>query len=81
MDWPRFVEAMSAVEQILRTDLGGVYGKMDFTTRDSYRHVIEKVAKSSPQSEEEAARIAIRLVQEAAVKNGSEDRTAHVGFY
>jgi cyclic beta-1,2-glucan synthetase len=81
MDWPQFVETMSAVEQILCKDLGGVYGKMDFTTRDRYRHVIEKIAKSSPPSEEEVAQIAVRLAQEGAVKKGNEDRTAHVGFY
>jgi len=81
MDWRKFVETMSAVEQILRKDLGGVYGKMDFTTRDRYRHVIEKIAKSSPLSEEEVAQRAIHLAQEGAVRKGSEDRTAHVGFY
>ena len=81
MDWPRFVETLSTVEQILCKDLGGVYGKMDFTTRDRYRHVIERIAKCSPQSEEEVAQIAIRLAREGAAKKGGEDRTAHVGFY
>jgi hypothetical protein len=81
MDWPQFVETLSTVEQILCKDLGGVYGKMDFTTRDRYRHVIEKIAKNSASSEEEVAQIAIRLAQEGAAKKGSEDRTAHVGFY
>ncbi|MHB1687984.1 MAG: GH36-type glycosyl hydrolase domain-containing protein [Ignavibacteriaceae bacterium] len=81
MDWRQFVESMSVVEQILLKDLGGVYGKMDFTTRDRYRHVIEKIAKNSALSEEEVAQRAIRLAQEGAVRKGSEDRTAHVGFY
>ena len=48
MDWREFVETMSIVEQTLREDPGGVYGKMDFATRDRYRHVVEKAAKSSP---------------------------------
>ena len=47
MDWREFVETMSVVEQTLREDPGGVYGKMDFATRDRYRHVVEKIAKSS----------------------------------
>ena len=81
MDWRKFVEAMSAVEQILHKDPAGVYSKMDFTTRDSYRHVIEKIAKKSLLSEEEVAQRAIHLTQEGAAKNGYEDRTAHVGFY
>jgi cellobiose phosphorylase len=81
MDWRHFVETMSAVEQILLKDLGGVYGKMDFITRDRYRHVVEKIAKNSPLSEEDVAQTVIRLAQESAAGNGSEDRTSHIGFY
>jgi cellobiose phosphorylase len=81
MDWPKFVEAMSAVERILIQDPRGVYGQMDFTTRDRYRHVIEKIAKNSSISEEEAAQLAIRLSQESAALKGIDDRTAHVGYY
>ena len=85
MDWPEFVEKMSAVEKVLREDLGGVYGKMDFATRDRYRHVVEKIAKNSLLSEGEVALKAIGLAREAAAHkdNGQDrdDRAAHVGFY
>ena len=81
MDWREFVETMSVVEQTLREDPGGVYGRMDFATRDRYRHVVEKIAKSSPLSESEVAREAIRLAQEGGGQEGGDDRTAHVGFY
>ncbi|TRZ92044.1 MAG: cyclic beta 1-2 glucan synthetase [Methanosarcinales archaeon] len=81
MDWREFVETMSVVEQILREDSGGVYGKMDFATRDRYRHVVERMAKSSRLSEGEVARKAIQLAHEAAIRKGGDDRTAHVGFY
>jgi cellobiose phosphorylase len=80
-NWREFVEAMSAVEQILQKDLGGIYGKMDFTTRDRYRHVIEKIAKKSSESEEEVSQRAIQLAQESSERLGSGDRTAHVGFF
>ena len=40
VDWREFVETMSIVEQTLREDMGGFYGKMDFATRDRYRHEI-----------------------------------------
>ena len=80
-DWKLFVEKMSIVEQILYKDPGGVYPKMDFITRDSYRHVIEKIAKRSIQSEEEIAQRAIYLTQESVVIKGSGDRSAHVGYY
>ena len=58
-----------------------VYGKMDFATRDRYRHVVEKTAKSSLHSESEVARQAIQLAHEGAARKGGGDRTAHVGFY
>jgi len=37
MDWRKFVESMSAVEQTLCEDPCGIYFKMDFSTRDQYR--------------------------------------------
>jgi hypothetical protein len=45
MDWRKFVETMSIVDRVLWEDPSGVYGKMDFNTRDHYRHVVEKIAK------------------------------------
>ncbi len=81
MDWRAFVETMSAVDQILREDPGGVYGRMDFTTRDRYRHGVEEIAKRSRLHEVVVAREAIQLAGEGAARNGPGDRTAHVGFY
>ena len=81
MDWREFVETMSVVEQTLREDPGGVYGKMDFATRDRYRHVVEKIAKGSRLSESDVARKAIQLTHEGAARKGGDDRAAHVGFY
>ncbi len=85
MDWREFVESMSVVEQKLREDPGGLYGRMDFSTRDRYRHVVEEIAKGSPLSESEVARKAIQLAYEGAAprvgSDGDDDRTAHVGFY
>ena len=90
MDWREFVETMSGVEQKLREDPGGVYGKMDFATRDHYRHAVEKIAKAGRLSESEVARKAIQLAHEGAApataKDATQvgtrdDRTAHVGYY
>ncbi len=81
MDWREFVERVSVVEHILREDPDGVYGKMDFATRDIYRHVVEKIAKESRLSESEVARKAIELTRGGAARKGSDDRAAHVGFY
>ena len=40
MDWRQFVESHSVVEKTLLEDKAGVYGLMDFATRDRYRHVV-----------------------------------------
>ena len=71
MDWREFVETLSVVDQALREDAGGVYGRMDFATRDRYRHAVEKIAKSSPLSEDSVARKAIQLARESAADKGS----------
>jgi cyclic beta-1,2-glucan synthetase len=81
MDWREFVETMSAVEETLCGDPGDVYDKMDFATRDRYRHVVEKVAKCRRQPEGEIARKAIQLARDGAAGKGHDDRTAHVGYY
>ncbi|MEN6463702.1 MAG: cyclic beta 1-2 glucan synthetase, partial [Syntrophaceae bacterium] len=79
MDWRKFVEAMSVVEQTLNGDPAGVYGAMDFATRDQYRHAVEKIAKSSQLSENEAARAAIRLAGNCEGGANGNEREGHVG--
>lgn len=81
MDWRNYVESLSAVEQTLREDPAGMHANQDFATRDRYRHVIEDVARGSSRDESEVARAAIVLAQTAAEQSGSNDRTAHVGYY
>ncbi len=85
MDWREFVETMSVVEQTLRQDPRSTYGKMDFSTRDRYRHVVEKLAKNGRLSEREVADNAVWLARaSAAHEDGNRDRdnrAAHVGYY
>ncbi len=80
LDWREFVETLSAVEQALLGDPAGVYGRMDFATRDRYRHAAERMAKESLRSEAEVARAAIQLAR-AARDDGVGDRAGHAGFY
>ncbi|PTR16589.1 cellobiose phosphorylase [Nitrosospira sp. Nsp2] len=80
IDWREFVETVSIVEKILREDPGGSYGRMDFSSRDRYRHAVERLAKASPLSEVEVAREAVRLAREGE-GNGNGNVRAHVGFY
>ncbi len=81
MDWREFVETMSVVEQTLRQDVGGIYPRMDFNTRDSYRHAVEKIAKKSTLSENEVAGIAVKLAEESASEKETGARKAHLGYY
>ncbi|MFA7281453.1 MAG: glucoamylase family protein, partial [Sterolibacterium sp.] len=84
IDWREFVESMSIVERTLREDPGGVYARMDFATRDRYRHATEQIAKQGPRSEEEVARQAIELAQSGAgsdICSSAGERAEHVGFY
>jgi cellobiose phosphorylase len=79
-DWKDFVDRASVVEKILARDPAMVYPKMDFATRDRYRHVIETLAKKNGMQEAEVASCAIRLSNEQFL-NGGNDRRAHVGFF
>lgn len=80
-DWRDFVESMSIVEQVLREDPPGVYGAMDFATRDHYRHAVERLARNSRRSEEAVARAAIELAKAKATPNPANDIQGHVGFH
>jgi cyclic beta-1,2-glucan synthetase len=81
MDWRDFVEGLSAVEQKLCEDPEGVYARMDFATRDRYRHVVERIARRSDFSEIEVARTAIQLAHQAGSGADASHREAHVGYY
>ena len=80
-DWPLFFERVSLVEQILRGDPAGAYGKMDFPTRDRYRHSVEELAKGAKRSETEVARRVVALAEEAVRSTPELDRRHHVGYY
>ncbi|MEO5963120.1 MAG: glucoamylase family protein [Thermomonas sp.] len=84
MDWSEFVEDLSVVEQILRDDPAAIHGRMDFDTRDSYRHVVERLARATGLEEPEVARAALELA--AAFMDATAPKVAraigsHVGFY
>jgi cyclic beta-1,2-glucan synthetase len=74
IDWRIFVETMSVVEQTLRMDPTDTYGKMDFGTRDRYRHVVEHLSSQCKCPEESVASCVIELAQ-------THVPSCHVGFY
>jgi cyclic beta-1,2-glucan synthetase len=81
IDWRTFVESLSIVEQTLLDDPAGIYGQMDFGTRDHYRHVIERIAKRSPLTEQAVARHAVQLATRSKDSQGADDRSAHVCYF
>ena len=81
IDWREFVEAVSAVERVLRQDPQAVYDRMEFATRDRYRHAIERIARAGRLEEADVAAKAIELARGIADRNGGADRAAHVGYY
>ncbi|MFC1453922.1 GH36-type glycosyl hydrolase domain-containing protein [Verrucomicrobiota bacterium] len=78
IDWKEFIEALSVTDAILHHDPSDVYARMDFVTRDRYRHIVEHLAKISRQKEEEVAKVAVRLAKQ---KSGNRPACDHVGYY
>lgn len=77
-DWQSFVERLSLVERCLRSERAGIYPTIDFATRDSYRQVIDRLAKRAPASEAEIAGVALALADGVADR---DSRACHVGYY
>jgi cyclic beta-1,2-glucan synthetase len=81
MDWKGVVERHSALDAALREDPSGHYPHMTFATRDRYRHVVEKIARRTGDSEVEVARRAVALARAAAADPTLPDVASHVGYY
>lgn len=80
VNWRDFVEKLSVVEKILQKDPIEIYDKMDFDTRDRYRHVVERLSRRCLHTEAEVAESAIQLAKTSQT-NPDNTRHAHVGFY
>jgi cyclic beta-1,2-glucan synthetase len=80
-DWHEFVETLSSVETVLKKDEAGIYAAMDFATRDCYRHVIERIAKSSLLTETEVAQKILELTKGHDEGFKSKERQKHIGYF
>jgi cyclic beta-1,2-glucan synthetase len=81
MDWKSVVEAHSALDAALREDPSGHYPHMTFATRDRYRHVVEKIARRTAESEVQVAQRAVALARDAAADPTRPEVASHVGYY
>jgi cyclic beta-1,2-glucan synthetase len=73
LDWGDFFESVSLIEPLLGTDPAGAYLKMEFATRDRYRHVIERISKRTKSNELDVARGAVKLAEAAEEKSAEEN--------
>jgi len=80
-DWRDFVEAMSHVEHTLRSDTEQIYARMDFYTRDQYRHAIENLAKNGKLKEIDVAKTVVELARACLEKNNPDKHQCHIGYY
>ena len=82
-DWRTFVEHQSIMEATLREDPSGFYPQMTFATRDSYRHVVERIAKRTGHREASVAQWAVDLCHRTAGTTlvGEDARRTHVGYF
>ncbi|MFL6332477.1 MAG: GH36-type glycosyl hydrolase domain-containing protein [Pyrinomonadaceae bacterium] len=81
LDWRDFFESVSLVDPLLGEDPAGIYARMNFQTRDRYRHVVERIAKRTGADELEVARGALNLAAEARARQPQDETHLHVGQY
>ena len=77
LDWSEIFELLSNTEQILRQDPNGIYGLMDFESRDFYRHEVERLARAYRIPEIHVARVAVECASECEATAPQD----HVGYY
>lgn len=80
LNWREVFEGLSYVEQILKKDPSGVYGQMDFESRDYYRHSLEKMARITGLGEVLIAKKAVECAEEVEYDK-DEEYKKHIGYY
>jgi cyclic beta-1,2-glucan synthetase len=79
-DWSEFFESVSLVEQVLQRDPAAVYGRMDFRSRDRYRHAIEELAVPTGEGQLLVALKSVERARQSHVRN-PDARDSHVGYH
>jgi cyclic beta-1,2-glucan synthetase len=81
LDWTEHVERVSLVERVLQRDPAGVYGRMEFLSRDRYRQAVEQLADPTGEDQVRVALRAVESARSAAEVEGPGERAAHVGHH
>jgi cellobiose phosphorylase len=79
-DWSEFFESVSLVEQVLQRDPAGVYGRMDFRSRDRYRHAVEELAVPTGEGQLLLALKSVERARQAHMRT-PDSRASHVGYH
>src|SRR4029078_1932780 len=74
-------ENVSLVEQVLHRDPAVVYGRMDFRSRDRYRHAIEELAETTGEAQLRVALKSVEYARRGAERGAIDARAAHVGYH
>ena len=84
-DWRDTLEPLSVVHRALLQDPAGVYGRMDYESREYYRERVAKIAARSDTDELGLANLAVTLAREAIIEPDAPEavraRLKHVGYY
>ncbi|HEY7685034.1 MAG TPA: glucoamylase family protein [Gemmatimonadales bacterium] len=81
LDWTQYFENVSLIEQVLRRDPAGVYGRMDFQSRDRYRQAVEELAEATGEAQVRVALRTVESARQAAELRLADNRAAHVGYH
>lgn len=81
LDWNKYVERVSLIEAVLRRDPQGLYGRMDFLSRDRYRHAVEELADRTGEAQVRVALRAVECARQVAERSGVDEQAAHVGYH
>lgn len=81
IDWRDVFEQQSRVETILRKDPSGVYPRMDFDTRDRYRHAVEEIARSGGLAEAVVAQAALNMAAGEVAREVMDRTRIRLGHY
>ncbi len=81
LDWRDFFESVSLIDPLLGKDPANAYLRMEFASRDRYRHVVERISKRTDFTELEVGEGTLLLANSAVGKDGDSGLRTHVGYY
>jgi cyclic beta-1,2-glucan synthetase len=83
--WKELLEPLIVFDSVLKQDPAKAYIRMDYQSRELYRHMVTHLAENSDCSELEIAQHAINLAKESVKAPPTDPRLAwrksHVGYY